>query len=183
MLVGRDARQYERKRKRVMAESLADPALGKLSDARQLYHRLILLLGPAGSRRARVLQELSAASSAPLSRVDLELSGRLPELSERQPALRTRRLLSQMAAEANCDPVPFPEPGRAGREKRQEERRTTAGPAARAACLRQLRDFLTPDRLLPRCPGSGGAHRLQPGGLGPQPGGLCEDRRGGGLYG
>ncbi len=41
-----------------MAESLADQVLRKIADARELYHRLILIVAPAGSGKAHDLNTL-----------------------------------------------------------------------------------------------------------------------------
>jgi len=41
-----------------MAEPLADQVLRKISEARELYHRLILMVGPTGSGKTSALQEV-----------------------------------------------------------------------------------------------------------------------------
>jgi ribose 1,5-bisphosphokinase PhnN len=46
-----------------MAEPLADQVLRKIGEARELYHRLILMVGPAGSGKTSALQEVSASTS------------------------------------------------------------------------------------------------------------------------
>ena len=55
--------------------------------ASRLYFRLILMVGPAGSGRTSVLQEVSARASAALVNVNIELSRRMPDLTERKRAL------------------------------------------------------------------------------------------------
>ena len=77
-----------------MAEPLADQVLRKIGEARELYHRLILMVGPAGSGKTSALQEVSARASAPLVNVNLELSRRMLDLTERRRARRPRRLTS-----------------------------------------------------------------------------------------
>ena len=67
-----------------MAEPLADQVMRKIGEARELYHRLILMVGPAGSGKTSALQEVSASTSAPLVNVNLELSRRMLDLTERQ---------------------------------------------------------------------------------------------------
>ncbi|GIW90638.1 MAG: ATPase AAA [Pirellulaceae bacterium] len=81
-----------------MAEPLADQVLRKISEARELYHRLILIVGPAGSGKTSALQEVSASTSAPLLNVNLELSRRMLDLTERQRALQLPRLLQDVCA-------------------------------------------------------------------------------------
>ena len=86
-----------------MAEPLADQVLQKIGEARELYYRLILLVGPAGSGKTRTLQEVSTSTSAPLINVNLELSRRMLDLTERQRALHLPRLLGEIVGEATSD--------------------------------------------------------------------------------
>lgn len=86
-----------------MAEPLADQVLRKIGEARKLYHRLILMVGPAGSGKTSALQEVSARASAPLVNVNLELSRRMLDLTERQRALQLPRLLGEIMGEATGD--------------------------------------------------------------------------------
>jgi len=83
-----------------MTEPLAAQVLRKISQARELYYRLILLVGPAGSGKTSALKEVSARASAPLVSVNLELSRRMLDLTERQRALQASRLLGQIVNEA-----------------------------------------------------------------------------------
>ena len=86
-----------------MAEPLADQVLRKIGEARELYHRLILMVGPGGSGKTSALQEVSASTSAPLVNVNLELSRRMLDLTERQRALQLPRLLGEIVGEATGD--------------------------------------------------------------------------------
>jgi len=73
-----------------MAEPLADQVLRKIGEARMLYHRLILVVGLAGSRKMKALQGVSASTSALLTNVNLELPRRMLDFS---------RLVNGMASE------------------------------------------------------------------------------------
>jgi hypothetical protein len=98
-----------------MAEPLADQVLRKIGEARELYHRLILMVAPAGSGKTSALQEVSASTSlsacghaqagAPLVNVNLELSRRMLDLTERQRALQLPRLLGEIVGEATGELV------------------------------------------------------------------------------
>ncbi|GIX15835.1 MAG: ATPase AAA [Rhodothalassiaceae bacterium] len=88
-----------------MAEPLADQVLRKIGEARELFHRLILMVGPAGSGKTSALQEVSASTSAPLVNVNLELSRRMLDLTERQRALQLTRLLGEIVREATGELV------------------------------------------------------------------------------
>ena len=86
-------------------EPLVDQILQKIREARELYHRLILMVGPAGSGKTSALQEVSASTSAPLVNVNLELSRRMLDLTERGRALQAPRLLGEIVGEATGELV------------------------------------------------------------------------------
>jgi len=88
-----------------MAESLADQVVRKIAEARPLYNRLILIVGPAGSGKTKALQEVSTSTSAPLINVNLELSRRMLDLTERQRVLQASRLLGEIVGEATGELV------------------------------------------------------------------------------
>lgn len=88
-----------------MAEPLADQVLRRISEARELYYRLILMVGPAASGKTDALQEVSASTSAPLINVNLELSRRMLDVTERQRALQLPRFLGEIVGEAKGELV------------------------------------------------------------------------------
>ncbi|HED05007.1 MAG TPA: BREX-3 system P-loop-containing protein BrxF [Candidatus Fraserbacteria bacterium] len=88
------------------ARPLADQVLRKIGEARELYHRLILMVDPAGGGKTSALQEVSTSTSAPLINVNLELSRRMLELTERQRALQLPRLLGEIMGEHMTYAVP-----------------------------------------------------------------------------
>jgi voltage-gated potassium channel Kch len=88
-----------------MAEPLADQVLRKIGEARGLYYRLVLMVGPARSGKTFALREVSASTSAPLVNVNLELSRRMLDLTERQRALQLPRLLGEIVGEAKGELV------------------------------------------------------------------------------
>ena len=86
-----------------MTKALVDQIQQKSGEIRELYHRLILVAGPPGSGKTSTLQAVSAATSAPLINVNLELSRRMLDLTERQRALELLRLLGEIVGEATGD--------------------------------------------------------------------------------
>ena len=88
-----------------MAEPLADRVIQSIEQVTELYHRLVLLVAPPRSGKTMVLQEVRDRTKAPLLNVNLELSGRMLELTERQRTLQLPRLLSEMVNEASSDVV------------------------------------------------------------------------------
>jgi predicted ATP-binding protein involved in virulence len=68
----------------------------RIVQAADLYHRLVLLVAPAGAGKTAILQDVRERTGVPLLNVNLELSRRMLDLTERQRALQLPRLLSDL---------------------------------------------------------------------------------------
>jgi len=79
-----------------MAEPLADRIIQRIGQAAELYHRLVMLVAPAGMGKTAALQNVHERTAAPLVNVNLELSRRMLDLTERQRALQLPRLLAEI---------------------------------------------------------------------------------------
>ena len=90
-----------------MAEPLADQVMRKIKQADELYHRLMLVVAPAGSGKTTALKEVQERIGAPLINVNLELSRRMLDLTERQRALQLPRLLREIINDAEDEVVLF----------------------------------------------------------------------------
>ena len=88
-----------------MAEPLADRVIRKIGQAAELYHRLVMLVAPAGAGKTAALQDVHARTMAPLVNVNLELSRRMLDLTERQRALQLPRLLAEIVGASAADVV------------------------------------------------------------------------------
>lgn len=88
-----------------MAEPLADKVIKRINQAAELYHRLIILAAPAGAGKTAALQDVHKRANAPLVNVNLELSRRMLDLTERQRALQLPRLLSEIVTVAQADVI------------------------------------------------------------------------------
>ena len=88
-----------------MGEPLSDQIIQKIAQAVELYHRLIILVAPAGAGKTAILQDVHTRSAAPLVNVNLELSRRLLDLTERQRALQLPRLLAECVNASATDVV------------------------------------------------------------------------------
>jgi hypothetical protein len=88
-----------------MTRPLSDDVIQKLKHAENLYHRLILVVGPEGKGKTSALQEVASRVKAPLVNINLELSRRLLDLTERQRTLQLQRLLDQVVAQPGGDAV------------------------------------------------------------------------------
>jgi hypothetical protein len=87
------------------AESLGEEILQKMKEAGQLYHRLTLVVGPPGSGKTRGLHHVKDITGAPLINVNMELSKRMLDLTERQRCLQIARLLDEIVKEAASEVV------------------------------------------------------------------------------
>ena len=88
-----------------MAEPLADRVIKRIGQAAELYHRLVMLVAPAGAGKTAALQDVHARTMAPLVNVNLELSRRMLDLTERQRALQLPRLLAEIVGASAADVV------------------------------------------------------------------------------
>ena len=80
-----------------MAEPLADQIIQKVKQAAVLYHRLILVVAPSGAGKTAALQVVRDETGSPLVNVNLELSRRMLDLTERQRALQLPILFREIA--------------------------------------------------------------------------------------
>jgi hypothetical protein len=80
--------------------------LGALCEtAASLYHRLVLIVGPACSGKTRLLQTASVANAWPLINLNQRVSELLLDLTQRQRALRVPRLVGDVLAYTGADVV------------------------------------------------------------------------------
>jgi len=88
-----------------MVEPLADRVIRRIGQAAELYYRLVMLVAPAGAGKTAALQDVHERTAAPLVNVNLELSRRMLDLTERQRALQMPRILSEIVGASAADVV------------------------------------------------------------------------------
>ena len=88
-----------------MMRPLSERVIERIRQAASLHHRLVLVVGAAGSGKTSVLHEVAAHVGASLVNVNLEISRRLLDLAGRRRALHVQRLLDEVVAEAKDDVV------------------------------------------------------------------------------
>lgn len=88
-----------------MSESLADQIMRKVKQAVELYHRLMLVTAPAGAGKTTALQDVRDRTGAPLVNVNLDLSRRMLDLTERQRALLLPRLLREIVGNGDDEMI------------------------------------------------------------------------------
>ena len=91
--------------KSVMPETMVDQVISKIDQAAALYHRLLIIVAPAGAGKTNTLYEVRERTRFPLINLNLELSRRLLDLTERQRALKLPRLLSEIVSGADGDVI------------------------------------------------------------------------------
>jgi len=88
-----------------MAEPLADQIMRKIKQSAELYHRLMLVVAPAGAGKTTALLDIQDRTGAPLVNVNLELSRRMLDLTERQRALQLPRLLRDLVSKSEGEMI------------------------------------------------------------------------------
>jgi hypothetical protein len=88
-----------------MAEPLADRVIRRIGQAAELYHRLVMLVAPAGAGKTAALRTVHERMAAPLVNVNLDLSRRMLDLTERQRVLQLPRLLAEIVAASQADVI------------------------------------------------------------------------------
>ncbi len=83
-----------------MANSLSQQIIDQLGQAEQLYNRLILVVGPAGTGKTAALRQMCEEGGSSLVNVNLELSQRLLELTEKQRSLRCGQIVKEIVDHA-----------------------------------------------------------------------------------
>lgn len=88
-----------------MAKPLSDKILECIGAAAELYYRLIMVVAPVGTGKTAALHEVHERMNAPLININLELSRRMLNLTERQRALQLPRLLSEIVNASKSDVI------------------------------------------------------------------------------
>lgn len=88
-----------------MSEPLADRVIRSIAESATLYHRLVILVAPAGAGKTAALKDVHERTEAPMVNVNLELSRRMLELTERQRVLQLPRLLAEIVGASAAEVV------------------------------------------------------------------------------
>ena len=88
-----------------MAEPIHDKIKRSLQAAEGLYHRLVLLVGKAGSGKTCVLQDVAENFGTSVINVNLEISSELLELTGRQRSLKLPEILDRIVDKAKTPVV------------------------------------------------------------------------------
>lgn len=83
-----------------MAEPITDKLKNAMKTTEDLYYRLVLLVGKAGSGKSSVLRDVAEEFGTSIINVNLELSSELLELTTRQRSLKLPEILDQITDKA-----------------------------------------------------------------------------------
>lgn len=88
-----------------MLEKTVEQIMQKIGDASCLYHRLVILALPSGFGKTAALQIVHDRLSVPMVNINLELSLRMLDLTERQRSLQLPRLLADILDSLDADTI------------------------------------------------------------------------------
>lgn len=88
-----------------MVEPLVDQIMQKIDQAAELYHRLLLVVGPSGAGKTSALRAVRKHIEAPLININLELCKRMLDMTERQRMLQLPTLIGEIINEAGKNVV------------------------------------------------------------------------------
>jgi ABC-type uncharacterized transport system ATPase component len=86
-------------------QNILGQVLEALEQAVELYYRLVLVVGLAGSGKTTILKMVRDNVDAPIFNVSLSLAEKLLELTQRQRVLKVQRLLDQIVKQSNREIV------------------------------------------------------------------------------
>jgi hypothetical protein len=86
-------------------KDMAYELLDLIRQARMLYHRLVLIVGPVGSGKTTLLRDAKDTLCSPLINVSLELSIRMINLTAEQRKLEVGRILAEVVSFTGTDIV------------------------------------------------------------------------------
>lgn len=89
----------------IVAALVSEQLIDKINQAHELYHRLVLVVGPSGSRKTSLLQEVSKQTGFRYMNLNLELSRALLELTERQRILKLPLLIDEIVGKMGTQVV------------------------------------------------------------------------------
>ena len=79
-----------------MAEPLTDRIMRQMTYISENYYRLLVVVGVSGAGKIAALREVRARMGAPLININLDLSRRMLDLTERQRTLQLPRILGEI---------------------------------------------------------------------------------------
>jgi type II secretory pathway predicted ATPase ExeA len=86
-------------------DGISNQIIDGIEQAKDLYHRLVLVVAPSGAGKTAALREVNCQLGAPVLNVNLEISQRMLEMTVRQRAIQVSRLLEEILSESDEEVV------------------------------------------------------------------------------
>jgi len=86
----------------IVGHALSDQIIRRIGEARDLYQRLVLVVAPEGAGKTAALHTVGERLRVPCINLNLELSRRLLDLTERQRSLHVQELVEEVVAETGA---------------------------------------------------------------------------------
>ena len=90
---------------KMLIQKAVDQIRERVVSVSDIYHRLLLVVGPAGSGKTASLREFANQGKHPMVNIGLELARRLLDLTERQRILQVPKLVDDIVSETGADMV------------------------------------------------------------------------------
>ena len=90
---------------KMLIQKAVDQIRERVVGVSDIYHRLLLVVGPTGSGKTASLREFANQGKHPMVNIGLELARRLLDLTERQRILQVPKLVDDIVSETGADMV------------------------------------------------------------------------------
>ena len=84
-----------------MAKTIKDKLIDSAKEAKDLYYRLVLLIGFPGSDKTTILNKVAVELGQTIININLELSRRLLEMTHKKRLLKTPEILDEILSTHN----------------------------------------------------------------------------------
>jgi Cdc6-like AAA superfamily ATPase len=88
-----------------MTDNACESILAKIEVSKSLYNRLMIIVGPPGSGKTRVLNKLAEKLGAPRINVNLTLSEKLLDIPTKRRPLSVSKILGQIISDSGGNTV------------------------------------------------------------------------------
>ena len=89
----------------MLIQKAVDQIRERVVGVSDIYHRLLLVVGPTSSGKTASLREFANQGKHPMVNIGLELARRLLDLTERQRILQVPKLVDDIVSETGADMV------------------------------------------------------------------------------
>ena len=84
-----------------MAKAIKDKLIDSVREAKDLYHSLVLFVGHSNSDKIAILNEAAEEMGRPIININLDLSQRLIEMTNKKRLLKTPEILDEILSPHN----------------------------------------------------------------------------------